>query len=97
MSNFTNLQEWYLSQCDDSWEHSFGIKIDTLDNPGWNIEIDLEGTSLENIPFNQTEIGYNSDSNWVICKVEDNKFKGASGPMMLEQMITIFLDWANGT
>jgi len=28
------LQEWYLEQCNGDWEHEFGIKIETLDNPG---------------------------------------------------------------
>lgn len=31
------LERWYASQCDDNWEHSYGIRIDTLDNPGWRI------------------------------------------------------------
>ena len=35
---FQRLQKWYKSQCNGDWEHSFGIKIETLDNPGW-IEI----------------------------------------------------------
>ncbi|MDE6471389.1 MAG: immunity 53 family protein [Eubacterium sp.] len=28
------LQEWYRQNCTDEWEHFYGIKIDTLDNPG---------------------------------------------------------------
>jgi hypothetical protein len=28
------LQDWYVSQCDGGWEHTYGISIDTLDNPG---------------------------------------------------------------
>ena len=28
------LQRWYLERCDDGWEHSYGVRIDTLDNPG---------------------------------------------------------------
>lgn len=37
---------WYVRECDDDWEHSYGVKIDTLDNPGWTIAIDLRETSL---------------------------------------------------
>jgi hypothetical protein len=29
------LQVWYGAQCNGSWEHTYGIKIETLDNPGW--------------------------------------------------------------
>jgi hypothetical protein len=43
----TWLQAWFLSQCNDTWEHSYGIKIDTLDNPGWEVVIDLAGTSCD--------------------------------------------------
>lgn len=40
------LQDWYLQQCDGEWEHFYGVKIETLDNPGWYIEIDLNDTTL---------------------------------------------------
>ena len=36
------LENWYNSRCDGDWEHEFGIKIDTLDNPGWKITIDID-------------------------------------------------------
>jgi len=29
------IQDWYRRQCDGDWEHSYGVKIETLDNPGW--------------------------------------------------------------
>ncbi|MFT5930929.1 MAG: hypothetical protein ACI93G_000001, partial [Hyphomonas sp.] len=41
------MPRWYQSQCDGDWEHSFGLKIESLDNPGWSVHVDLEGTSLE--------------------------------------------------
>ena len=91
------LQEWYVAHCDDDWEHSFGIKIDTLDNPGWRITIDLEGTPLEGIPFKETKMDYDSETNWLLCNVENNKFVGACGPMLLENMVSIFLEWAHST
>ena len=40
------LQDWYLKQCDGGWEHEYGIKIETLDNPGWKVIIDLAYTEL---------------------------------------------------
>ncbi|RRJ95187.1 hypothetical protein Ga0100231_013590 [Opitutaceae bacterium TAV4] len=43
-SALQRLSEWYASQCDGDWEHSYGFKISTLDNPGVAIEIDLFGT-----------------------------------------------------
>lgn len=38
------LQNWYASQCDGEWEEQYGVKIDTLDNPGWNVRIGLDET-----------------------------------------------------
>ena len=47
MSTIKEIEDWYRAQCDDEWEHQFGMKIDPLDNPGWSVEIDLKGTNLE--------------------------------------------------
>lgn len=45
------IQEWYKSNCDGYWEHMYGVKIDTLDNPGWIVHIDLIDTPLEQKEF----------------------------------------------
>ena len=56
------LQEWYASNCDGDWEHSFGIKIETLDNPGWVVTVDLEGTKSEDLELSEAvEL---SDDDW---------------------------------
>ena len=44
--NLIWLINWYTSHCDGDWEHIFGIKIGTLDNPGWHIQISIEETEL---------------------------------------------------
>ena len=41
------LSDWYQSQCNGTWEHELGIVIDTIDNPGWLVKIDLRGTASE--------------------------------------------------
>ena len=40
-SALRKLQSWYQAQCDEDWEHGEGITIETLDNPGWSLEIAL--------------------------------------------------------
>lgn len=45
------LEEWMRSMCNGDWEHCYGVKFDTLDNPGWRIQIDIEGTVLEEKNF----------------------------------------------
>jgi hypothetical protein len=46
MDIIARLQNWYAAQCDGNWEHAWGIKIDTLDNPGWTVTIYLHDTPL---------------------------------------------------
>ena len=99
MNPLQELQNWYLSQCDDIWEHSYGVSISTLDNPGWSLEIDLAETSLKDIAFEERSygVGENSapcDNNWLYCKVEKNKFLACGGPEKLDEIIGIFLVWA---
>lgn len=87
------LQHWYASQCDGDWEHEFGVKIDTLDNPGWCLDIDLTGTELEHEPFTAQEYQLNEDFNWWVCRVEDGKFKGRCSIENLITIIGVFRSW----
>ena len=100
MDTLQEIQKWYLSQCNDDWEHQNGVSIDTLDNPGWRLEINLNETDLENVIFNEVSKGITKDSetsgdNWYNCKVENNKFIGHGGPHKLEEILNIFLKWSN--
>jgi hypothetical protein len=45
------VQRWYAAHCDGEWEHQYGIKIETLDNPGWRVTIDLTNTELQEFPL----------------------------------------------
>lgn len=98
MNEIEELQTWYRAQCNDDWEHSWGVKIGTLDNPGWTLTINLKDTSLEHASF--TTVAYRvgegaepDDENWYVCKVEDCQFKGHAGPHHLKTLLRIFLDW----
>jgi hypothetical protein len=33
-SSFDALLQWYAAHCDSEWEHTYGVTLDTLDNPG---------------------------------------------------------------
>ncbi len=96
MEQLEQIQEWYLSQCNEDWEHSYGVKIDTLDNPGWSLRVDLAETELKAKIFDIVEIDFETDSKWLRCKVEDRQFVGVCGPLMLSKMLTIFIEWAKG-
>lgn len=100
MSSLLQLQQWYAAQCDGDWEHSFGVSIDTLDNPGWTIRIDLKGTPLESRLFQPHRLGVGEntepeDQNWMSCEVNNNQFVGAGGPHKLEELLEVFLRWAH--
>ncbi len=87
------LSEWYKSNCDGDWEHYYGIKIDTLDNPGWKLDIDLVDTYLEDVQFNTVQI-YVDDLNWIHCSVVDGIFRGGGSTDKLEEILKIFRQWA---
>jgi hypothetical protein len=89
------LADWFLSNCDGDWEHSAGITIGSLDNPGWRLEIALVGTRLEGTSFDPFEDQYEHPENWLRCWVEDGKFHGACGVTRLEDALLVFLSWAN--
>jgi len=97
------LMQWYLSQCDDDWEHQFGVTIDTLDNPGWSLSVDLNGTALEGRDFLAVSDGVSKDEepvqdgdgSWLVCRIEGAKFKAWGGPRDLGRMIRAFRAWAD--
>jgi len=87
------LQKWYHAQCNGTWEHLRGITIDTLDNPGWTVTIDVADTAITDRPF--TAIRRSDDElDWIQCEVRDRKFEGRGGPLMLEEILRVFLTWA---
>lgn len=69
------IQSWFLDQCNEEWEHSYGVKIDTLANPGWSVVIDLVGTKLENISMDPV-ISERNEDDWISCLIVNNQFRG---------------------
>ena len=92
MDVLTELQRWYEAQCDGDWEHQYGVTIETLDNPGWTVSIDLINTDLETKEFREIT-NLEPERNWIACRVENGKFEGAGGTQMLEEIIKVFLGW----
>jgi hypothetical protein len=91
-SSLVRLQNWYKNNCNGDWEHSYGINIGTLDNPGWKITIDLEETDLEKLIFNLDFQDNMNEDNWFQIKIENAIFDAACGPENLEQTLNLFLD-----
>jgi Immunity protein 53 len=57
MNALQRLQDWYSAQCDGDWEHQQGVRIESLDNPGWALDIDLADTALADKPFTEVKRG----------------------------------------
>lgn len=87
------LQRWYAGQCDGDWEHGSGIKISTLDNPGWHLTVDISGTELEGMPFATREYQLHEDEDWWICEVKNGQFIARCSPQNLIIMIGVFRSW----
>jgi hypothetical protein len=93
MTTIQRLQEWFASQCDGDWEHGEGITIETLDNPGWSVDIELSGTPLEERDFESVQIE-RSEHDWVHVTSTGDKLKIRCGPKNLEEGLIFFCDWA---
>lgn len=99
--NLSWLMKWYLAECNDDWEHSYGVKIDTLDNPGWTLKIDLLETHLHGRPFERVVRGepashleeWRGLGSWLVADVKNDVFDAACGPLDLPTAIQVFRDW----
>ena len=93
--DFADLIEWYRCQCDDSWEHQHGIKLDTLDNPGWMLTVDLIDTNLQGKRMIELREGFSRTEHpvsplWIHCSVSDNHFSGACDPSQVARLFNVF-------
>jgi Immunity protein 53 len=86
------LQGWFASRTNGDWEHQFGIAIETIDNPGWHVSIDLSETYLASKAF--TPIRFeNSPLDWVHCRVIDQRFEGYCAIPNLVTVLETFRRW----
>lgn len=83
------LENWYSNQCNGNWEHDFGVKINTLDNPGWEITIDLTDTEIILVD-EEWKIYQKNDQDWYGYKICDNVFNAAGDPKKLNFIISLF-------
>jgi Immunity protein 53 len=87
------LQDWYFSQCNGDWEHTYGVKVENIDNPGWMLTVELTDSDLQDVQF-QTQRVQRSDTDWIHCAVNEMKFRGSGGSHNLTEIIGVFLSFA---
>jgi hypothetical protein len=68
------------------------VRLDTLDNPGWTLEIDLRGTGAENRTLEPIKIE-RTEKDWIHYRVAEKKFRAAMGPQNLAEGIEAFFRW----
>lgn len=87
------LMEWYASQCDGDWEHQHGVTIDTLDNPGWSLKVDLRGTEAEGRKLERERDQAADEDVWSHISSDGETFLAYCGPRELGRVIARFRDW----
>jgi hypothetical protein len=88
------LQNWYKTECNEDWEHTFGIKIETIDNPGWIVTIDLNETNWENLIIDRYQIMKSGDD-WFEIQISNSQFIGSGGSANLEDILKSFFNIIN--
>ena len=93
---WTWLLAWYSLQCDGEWEQLWGIHIDTLDNPGWGLKIDLAHTGVPVVGYEPREV-HRSEHDWCFTRIEGEVFSGYCGPLNLGEALHEFRKWVEAS
>lgn len=106
VSALAELERWYHENCDGDWEHAYGIDITTMDNPGWDVKIDLHDTILEGLtvdeehegPKTSRELqpanGYDAAFDWYKIWTEGETYRAYCAPRRLGFVLVRFLEIA---
>jgi hypothetical protein len=86
------LVTWYTEQCDGDWEHSYGISIESLDNPGWKVDIPIEDTELDGRVLERTRIE-DSDESWTLTWSDGKVFYARCGAGDLATVLKVFQEF----
>lgn len=96
------ITDWYRRQCDGTWEHERGLVIQTLDNPGWLLKVNLVGTDLKRAAgrdslissFGTNEQGHPISPNWFHSQIRGSQYVAAGDASQLPYLFTAFRAWA---
>ena len=92
--NLEWLEDWYQTQCDGDWEHSRGMHLEPLTDPGWSLVINLAGTTAANARPQRLHLD-TTGGEWINCSISADQFQGSGDPQKLEQIIGIFRQWVD--
>jgi len=83
------IQQWFLNNCDGAWEQGEAIQINTTDNPGWEVEIDMSNTSLATLSIPQI-LNEKNKNDWYSVKIEDKTFSASGDAQKLQFLLGLF-------
>ena len=86
--------------CSTNYSNIINLKIETLDNPGWNFEGFLDNNkSFQKRPYKldfNTGTNYVEDAEvWFLSQMLGEAYDSAGDPTKLLDMLDIFLSWIN--
>lgn len=83
------IQHWFKDNCDGEWEKNEIVQITTLDNPGWEVEIDISKTSIANLEVKWV-LNENGKQDWYGVKIENQRFIAAGDAGKLIFLLDLF-------
>ncbi|WP_405400891.1 immunity 53 family protein [Maribacter sp. Asnod2-G09] len=83
------IQDWFKDNCDGDWEHGEVIQITNIDNPGWEVEIDISNTSIASMNLDWI-LNETSKQDWYGVKIANQKFTAAGDPDKLKFLLNLF-------
>jgi hypothetical protein len=86
IDNLEWLQWYYFDLCNGDWEHTYGIKINAVEE-GWTLSIDIADTTFEDFEYDHV------DTENYHCWLESRVFKGTGDRDTLDEMIGEFRRW----
>jgi hypothetical protein len=96
----TFLVDWYVAHREDDWSYGTipagtygGINIRNIGNPGWAIDIPLEGTELEGIVVDWVEWEASAHA-WMFWRSTGTLFEARCGASDLDRALRAFKDFA---
>ena len=87
------LQAWFATHCDGNWEQEYGVTIETVEEPGWELRVDVVGTSLEAVVLPRESVG-RSDDDWCEAWCDGYTFHAVGGLHNLDVLLGSFVSFA---
>jgi Immunity protein 53 len=87
------LQAWFAAHCDGNWEQEYGVTIQTVEEPGWELRVDLVGTPLEGIVLAREGVA-RADEDWCQVWCDGYTFHAVGGPHNLDELLGSFVSFA---